>query len=310
MIHTLNDFVPNGWEKMKLHELTQTMWQKDSFFTKCLNKICMSVPDVGSVEDVLLQQCEVKVECTHPKYPKNARHVFAQNKYCDEWNDFMLKSLLGDTSICVAHDSKKDNIMNLANINIPDKPSATGNLAKELKIKVGARVMITTNIDVSDGLTNGLMGTIVNILKDEEEHNVKVILVKFDNSDVGQSARSQSLYKKINRNAVPIIPFQALFQINSSSSCNASRLQFLLKLSWAVMIHKSQGLTLHQIVVDMSPNKGKYYPGQAYVGFSTVKTLDGLHIINYTQSQIKISPNVEEEMERLRQNCFWYFDIF
>ena len=25
MIHSLNNFVPNGWEKMKLHELTQTM---------------------------------------------------------------------------------------------------------------------------------------------------------------------------------------------------------------------------------------------------------------------------------------------
>ena len=194
----------------------------------------------------------------------------------------MLKSLLGDTSICVACDSKKDNIMNLANINIPDKPSATGNLAKELKIKIGARVMIITNIDVSDGLTNGVMGTIVNILKDEEEVNVKVILVKFDNSDVGQSGRSQSLYKNINnRNAVPIVPFQASFQINSSNSCNASRLQFPLELSWAVTIHKCQWLTLDQIIVDMSPNKGKYYPGQAYVGFSRVKTLDGLHIINY-----------------------------
>ena len=56
--------------------------------------------------------------------------------------------------------------------------------------------MITKNIDVSDGLTNGVMGTIVNILKDEEEVNVKVILVKFDNSDVGQSARSQKLVQK------------------------------------------------------------------------------------------------------------------
>ena len=92
--------------------------------------------------------------------------------------------------------SKKDNITNLANINIPDKPSLTGNLTKELKIKVGARVMITTNIDVSDRLNNGVMGTIVNIVKDEEQVNVKVILVKFDNSDVGQSARSQRLYKK------------------------------------------------------------------------------------------------------------------
>ena len=242
----------------------------------------MTIPDVGSVKDVLLQQCEVKVEHTHPKYPRNVMHVFAQNKYCDEWDEFMLKSLPGDTSICVAHDSKKDNITNLAEINIPDKPSATGNLTKELKIKIGARVMITTNIDVSDRLTNGVMGMIVNILKDEEELNVKVILVKFDNSDVGQSAKSQSLYKKVNRNAVPIVPFQASFQINSSSSCTASRLQFPLKLSWAVTIHKCQGLTFDEIVIDMSPNKGKYYPGQAYVGFSQVKTLDGLHIINYT----------------------------
>ena len=142
--------------------------------------------------------------------------------------------------------------------------------------------MIATNIDLSDGLTNGVMGTIVNMLKDEEEVNVKVILVKFDNSDVGQSARSQSLYKKVNRNAVLIVPFQVSFQINSSSLCNASRLQFPLKLSWAVTIHKCQGLTLDQIVIDMCSNKGKYYPGQAYVGFSRVKTLDGLHIINYT----------------------------
>ena len=242
----------------------------------------MTVPDVGSVEDVLLQQCEVKVEHTHPKYLRNVMHVFAQNKYCDEWNEFMLKSLPGDTSICVAHDSKKDNITNVAEINVPDKPSATGNLTKELKIKIGTRVMITTNIDVSDGLTNGVMGMIVNILKDEEEVNVKVILVKFDNSDVGQSARSQSLYKKINRKTIPIVPFQASFQINSSSSCTASRLWFPLKLSWAVTIHKCQGLTLDQIVIVMSPNKRKYYPGQAYVGFSQVKTLDSLHIINYT----------------------------
>ena len=34
-----------------------------------------------------------------------------------------------------------------------------------------------------------------------------------------------------------------------------------------------------------------------------LKHWTSLHIINYTWSQIKISPNVEQEMERLRQNC-------
>ena len=28
-VYTLNDIAPNGWEKMQLHELTQSMRQKD-----------------------------------------------------------------------------------------------------------------------------------------------------------------------------------------------------------------------------------------------------------------------------------------
>ena len=37
--HTLGDFTPNGWEDMKLHELTEIMRQKDLHFTQNLNKI-------------------------------------------------------------------------------------------------------------------------------------------------------------------------------------------------------------------------------------------------------------------------------
>ena len=36
--HTLDDFAPNGWEDMKLHELTEIMWQKDIHFAQNLNK--------------------------------------------------------------------------------------------------------------------------------------------------------------------------------------------------------------------------------------------------------------------------------
>ena len=37
--HTLDHFAPNGWEDMKLHELTHIMRQKDVHFTQNLNKI-------------------------------------------------------------------------------------------------------------------------------------------------------------------------------------------------------------------------------------------------------------------------------
>ena len=52
----------------------------------------------------------------------------------------------------------------------------------------------------------------------------------------------------------------------------------------------------------MTPAKGKYKPGQAYVAFSTERTLEKLHIIQYTQSHIHVLEHVEKEMKRLRKN--------
>ena len=73
-------------------------------------------------------------------------------------------------------------------------------------------------------------------------------------------------------------------------------------LAWAVTIHKCQGLTLPEIVVDMSPEKGTNQTGQENVAFSRVRELSKLHIANYTWTQIKVSKNVGKEMERLFTN--------
>ena len=52
----------------------------------------------------------------------------------------------------------------------------------------------------------------------------------------------------------------------------------------------------------MTHAKGKFTPGEAYIAFSRIKTLDKLHIINYTHSQIHVSEHVEKEMKSLRKN--------
>ena len=49
----------------------------------------------------------------------------------------------------------------------------------------------------------------------------------------------------------------------------------------------------------MSPSKGKFSAGQAYVAFSCVCELDKLHIINYSRSQIRVSPSAEDEMNHI-----------
>ena len=92
------------------------------------------------------------------------------------------------------------------------------------------------------------------------------------------------------------------FQLKDKKSCQVLRKQFLLTLAWAVTIHKCQGLTLPEIVVDMCPNKGQFSACQVYVAFSRVCELCKLHIVNYTHTQICVSPNVAKEMARLRKN--------
>ena len=146
--------------------------------------------------------------------------------------------------------------------------------------------MITTNIGVTDELTNGAVGMVTNVVIEQTTGKISVILVAFDSEYVGQEARYTSVDKSINQNTVPIHQTWATFPVDKKASFQATRIQFPLKLVWAFTIHKCQGLTLSEIVIDMAHAKGKFKPGEAYVAFSRVKTLEKLH----NQLHTKLNP--------------------
>ena len=211
IVHTLSDIAPNGWEKMQLHELTQNMRQKDMKFVNCLNKICTAVPLEGSEEDRMLQSHELKLNPNHKNYPHDAMHVYAQNVHCGARNENRLKLLPVREFTNIATDSKKDDCNELGNVTMPTNPRETGNMQKVLNVKINARVLITTNIDVTDGLTNGAMGTVTNVVIDQTTGKVHVISVAFDSEHVGQETRYTSVYNSRNQNAVPIHQTQVNF---------------------------------------------------------------------------------------------------
>ena len=152
--------------------------------------------------------------------------------------------------------------------------------------------MFTANIDIGDGLTNGATGTVTGaVLK--ANNTLNIILVKFDNDKIGCDAKIQGKYKHIDTDSVPIQKIQVSFSVDH---IRVSQTQFPLFLCWAVTIHKCQGMTLPEIVVDMSPNKGRFNEGQAYVAFSRVTSLEKLHIVNYSHDQIRVPKSVEEEI--------------
>ena len=271
-------------------------------FVNCLNQIGTIVPLEGPEEDRMLQSHELKLNPNHENYPHDAMDVYAQNVHCDAWNENRLKLLPGREFTNIATDSKKDDCTEVANVTMPTNPCETGNLQKVSTVKINARVMITMNIDVTDGLTNDALGTVTNVVIEQTTGKMSVILVAFDSECVGQEARYTNVYNSINQNAVPIHQTQATFPVDKKASFQATRTQFPLTLAWAVTIHKCQGLTLSEIVIDMTHAKGNFKPGEAYVVCSRVKSLDKLHIINYTLSQIHVSEHVENEMKRLRKD--------
>ncbi len=55
-----------------------------------------------------------------------------------------------------------------------------------------------------------------------------------------------------------------------------TRRQFPLGLSWALTIHKSQGLSLDAILIDLGKNI--FEGGQAYVALSRARTFDGIFL--------------------------------
>ena len=127
--------------------------------------------------------------------------------------------------------------------------------------------MITTNINVTDGLTNGAMGTVKNVVTDDRTGKMITILVSFDSKHVGQEAMHTSVYKSTKQNDVPIYQTQATFPIHNKVSFQATRSQFPLTLVWVVTIHKYQGLPLPEIVIDITTAKGKCKPGEGYEAF-------------------------------------------
>ena len=126
-----------------------------------------------------------------------------------------------------------------------------------------ARVMLTSNLWVDVGLVNGAMGTVQAICyRTGGPPDLPItVMVRFDNYSGPTFTDS----------TVPITPLRRCW---SSSGGQCSRLQLPLKLAWAVTIHKSQGLTLDKVVIDVG--KREFSTGLTFVACSRVRQLQDL----------------------------------
>ena len=222
--------------------------------------------------------------------PTEAIHVFAKNKGADDHNSEMLNSTCTHVVHLTAVDYEKSpSSTKLVRLE-ETKRGATDDLTDVLHLAKGARVMLTRNIDTSDGLVNGAFGTVDHIDRSCDDENTYVF-VTFDNERVGRKQVPHSS-EGMHRKPVGI----KIHEESKANAHNVVRRQFPLKLAWGCTIHKTQGMTMDKCVVDMA---GIFAPGQAYVALSRVTNMDGLFIRNYDPTKIYRCEDVHRHMQNM-----------
>ena len=232
-------------ENFNFHELKHIVRQKDQQFAQLLNRVREA--QITDDDDAVLKQRVTTLD--DPAHFTDALHVYGTNNQTDQYNSTMLHKLTTHKYIIKSSDITKDRNTNQVQVSLEGKKRTdTGGLSGTLTVAENAFVRLTSNIDVANGLANGIRGIIKSILTNDQG-SVTAILVQFDDKTVGEKAKASSQYKSQHPEAVPIYRHGVPFQ---HKNITVFRSQFPLVLAWASTIHSVQGLTVDRIVVDLS----------------------------------------------------------
>ncbi|XP_062616288.1 uncharacterized protein LOC134278001 [Saccostrea cucullata] len=88
--------------------------------------------------------------------------------------------------------------------------------------------------------------------------------------------------------------------LTNGSSCK--RIQFPLRPAAGKTVHKAQGCTVDEIVIDLSQTRVRKNAHIHYVALSRVRSVDHLHILNFNEQALAMDEQVVEEMERMKKD--------
>ena len=222
--------------------------------------------------------------------PNDVLHIYALNKDVKKFNDKMLHMTCDNIITIQALDVPITGNQKGAPRKTPVRDAKTM-LADSVKLAANARVMLTTNLDVSDGLSNNILGTVAEIVKGQmPHHQPQYIYIRFNNSSIRINIQTQNPLE-IDPDVVIIKPYTEQFR---HEGANHTRLKYPLKLSWACSIHRTQMMTLKSAAVSL---KNIFQPGMAYVTLSRVTSLAVLHLLDFDTEMIYSNPEITQALD-------------
>jgi len=262
-------------------ELKEVQRQKNNEFVDLLNKVRIGQIDEGDIRN-LNARCLISENHPLPTDGIVPTRLYVLNRDVDSVNESRLAELEGEEVVCKARDIWRTKMPTgtLASVKKKMAESLRMELPDEVKLKVGAQVMLIRNKDLENNLVNGSRGVVVGFEQGRGRETF-IPIVRFDTGLVTRIPPVESVR----------------YNPDGGEGCLV-RLQTPLKLAWAMTVHKSQGTTLTRALLDIS---SAFEYGQCYVALSRVRSLEGLWLERPARLRdIKVSPQVLDFHRRMK----------
>ena len=279
--------------------------QKDADFKALLNRRRLGEPYTFDEKWFLLE---------HPSERANAVKLFPRRAEVRTVNDSELAQLPGPALTYLSIDNfnwnrEHDALEDYRNhCQEPMKHALEAleehSFEPKLVLKKGMLVILLANWDLDSGLANGSQGTIVDFEKNDPKLFPEVPR-KWDYS----SYKNGLVNRFVQQTPVkewPIVQFLSGSKRTIYPRCMVnelgddkpysllSRTQIPLMAAWAMTVHKSQGMTLSRVIVDL---RHSFEPGQDYVALSRAKTVEGLTVEGLPNREMAPDKQVIEFLE-------------
>ncbi|MFA6340753.1 MAG: AAA family ATPase, partial [Candidatus Paceibacterota bacterium] len=152
-----------------------------------------------------------------------------------------------------------------------------------LRLKLGAKVMFVKN-NFEEGYANGTLGKVVEC----SNYGPQIMLA------------SGKL----------ITPEKVSWVVEEEGKRKATIEQYPLRLAWAITVHKSQGMSLDSVEVDLSKS---FERGMGYVALSRVREISGLRLTGLNKNALEVREDVsifdEDLQEMSAQDKSWLYSL-
>ena len=209
----------------------------DKVYADMLNRI-----RIGNltVEDISKLNSRVRHK-DHPDVRDASLYIVPTRKACARYNKNYLHKIDGEETVLKANHYHPTQTKYKPFIDFKEGAIGTTSFLDEIRVKIGCKIILIHNVDTSDGLTNGQLGVLQEIIYTKDGKADKLVL-KLNKKDAGTLNRER--FPGISRKfpeSVIIDRISINYSIRKKGgeiSSTATLVQFPIKVAHAITAHK------------------------------------------------------------------------